>query len=111
VPELSFNLASSSPISPPCLIAAFSASSLSDFAEPEFDLHSDFVNQPSPPRSRPESMWPSELSPVVETEGDRKARDLTELPLADLTEAFATSAKKVCAFQRRDVFCLLTVRR
>jgi hypothetical protein len=56
-------------------------------------------------------MWPSELSHVVETEGDRKARDLTELPLADLTEAFATGAKKVCAFQRCDAPSLLTVRR
>ncbi|KAG8720544.1 hypothetical protein FRC08_018897 [Ceratobasidium sp. 394] len=94
VSELSFQLASSSPTPTPCLITGFSASILSDFAEPEFDLYSDFVDQPSPPRSRPDSMWSSELSPVVETAGDRKARDLTELPLADLSEAFATGTKK-----------------
>ncbi|QRV76073.1 hypothetical protein RhiJN_04088 [Ceratobasidium sp. AG-Ba] len=94
VSELAFHLASSSATPKPCLIAGFSASGLSDFAEPEFDLYSDFVDQPSPPRSRPDSMWASELSPTVETAGDRKARDLTELPLADLSEAFATGTKK-----------------
>ncbi|QRV90890.1 hypothetical protein RhiJN_18908 [Ceratobasidium sp. AG-Ba] len=95
VSELAFHLASSSATPKPCLIAGFSASGLSDFAEPEFDLYSDFVDQPSPPRSRPDSMWASEPSPTVETAGDRKARDLTELPLADLSEAFATGTKKM----------------
>ncbi|KAG8681192.1 hypothetical protein FRC09_017689 [Ceratobasidium sp. 395] len=95
VSELSFQLTRSSPTPTPCLITGLSASILSDFAEPEFDLYSDFVDQPSPPRSRPDSMWVSEHAPVLETEGDRKARDLTELPLADLSEAFATGAKKV----------------
>ncbi|KAG8744712.1 hypothetical protein FRC10_009626 [Ceratobasidium sp. 414] len=98
VSELSFQLAHSPPTPTPCLITGFSASILSDFAEPEFDLYSDFVDQPSPPRSRPDSMWSSALSPVAETAGDRKARDLTELPLADLSEAFATGAKKVRIF-------------
>ncbi|KAG9126518.1 hypothetical protein FRC07_003140 [Ceratobasidium sp. 392] len=100
--ELSVQLAGSSPTPTPCLITGFSASILSDFAEPEFDLYSDFVDQPSPPRSRPDSMWVSEPSPTVETVGDRKARDLTELPLADLSEAFATGAKKVRIFRSED---------
>lgn len=52
------------------------------------------------PTAAPNSLWtPAIPSYVVETDGDRKARDLTELPLADLSEAFTTgisdSAKKV----------------
>ncbi|KAH7345224.1 hypothetical protein B0J17DRAFT_702682 [Rhizoctonia solani] len=92
--ELSFNLASSLEQPTPCLITGFSASSLSDFAEPEFDLQSDFVQQPSPTRSAPavgaSALWTSFPPSTPEIDSDQKARDLTELPLADLSEAFAT---------------------
>ncbi|KAG8763736.1 hypothetical protein FRC11_013191 [Ceratobasidium sp. 423] len=93
--ELSFNLASSHEQPTPCLITGFSASSLSDFAEPDFDIQSDFVQQPSPTRPAPVvgagALWAS-LSPrTTEIDADQKARDLTELPLADLSEAFAPS--------------------
>ncbi|CAE6506769.1 unnamed protein product [Rhizoctonia solani] len=92
--ELSSNLASSLEQPTPCLITGFSASSLSDFAEPEFDLQSDFVQQPSPTRPAPavgaSALWTSLPSQTPEIDSDQKARDLTELPLADLSEAFVT---------------------
>ncbi|CAE6421719.1 hypothetical protein ACGC1H_001838 [Rhizoctonia solani] len=92
--ELSFNLTSSLEQPTPCLITGFSASSLSDFAEPDFDLQSDFVQQPSPTRVAPvvgaSALWTSLSSQTPEIDPDQKARDLTELPLADLSEAFAT---------------------
>ncbi|KAB5594350.1 hypothetical protein CTheo_2280 [Ceratobasidium theobromae] len=102
VSELSFGSSDSPQPVAPCLITGFSASSLSDFAEPDFDLHSDFIQQSSPtrpmPTAAPNSLWTPAIPYVVETDGDRKARDLTELPLADLSEAFTTgisdSAKK-----------------
>ncbi|CAE7208138.1 unnamed protein product [Rhizoctonia solani] len=94
--ELSFNLASSLEQPAPCLITGFSASSLSDFAEPDFDLQSDFVQQPSPTRAAPgvgtTALWTSLPTPTTVIDSDQKARDLTELPLADLSEAFATGA-------------------
>ncbi|KDN42967.1 hypothetical protein RSAG8_06493, partial [Rhizoctonia solani AG-8 WAC10335] len=91
--ELSFNLASSLEQPTPCLITGFSASSLSDFAEPDFDLGSDFVQQPSPTRAAPvveaDALWAPFSSQTPEIDPDQKARELTELPLADLSEAFA----------------------
>ncbi|CAE6401427.1 hypothetical protein RSOLAG22IIIB_02539 [Rhizoctonia solani] len=91
--ELSFNLTGSVEQPTPCLITGFSASSLCDFAEPDFDLQSDFVQQPSPTRAAPvvatSSLWTSLSSQTPEIDSDQKARDLTELPLADLSEAFA----------------------
>ncbi|KAF8605063.1 hypothetical protein BDV93DRAFT_521944 [Ceratobasidium sp. AG-I] len=98
VSELSFQRTSASQPTTLSLITGFSASNLGDFCEPEFELPSDFVDQPSPPRSRfaigSDSLW-SEAppSPELETEGDRRSRDLTELPLADLSEAFNAGAK------------------
>ncbi|KAJ1311673.1 hypothetical protein OPQ81_010147 [Rhizoctonia solani] len=89
--ELSFNLASSLEQPTPCLITGFSASSLSDFAEPEFDLQSDFVQQPSPTRPTPVvGATALRSSQTPEIDSDQKARDLTELPLADISEAFTT---------------------
>ncbi|CCO26695.1 hypothetical protein BN14_00726 [Rhizoctonia solani AG-1 IB] len=92
--ELSIDLTSSLEQPTPCLITGFSASSLSDFAEPDFDIQSDFVQQPSPTRPapviRPGTLWASLTSQTTEFDADQKARDLTELPLADLSEAFVT---------------------
>ncbi|KAF8761751.1 hypothetical protein RHS01_01040 [Rhizoctonia solani] len=101
--ELSIDLMGSLEQPAPCLITGFSASSLSDFAEPDFDLQSDFVEQPSPTRPAPvvgaSALWASFTSQTTEADADQKARDLTELPLADLSEAFVTglsnSTKKV----------------
>lgn len=102
VSELSFQRTSASQPTALSLITGFSASSLGDFCEPEFELPSDFVDQPSPPRSRfaigSDSLWSGALSsPELETEGDRRSRDLTELPLADLSEAFNAGVKMVRA--------------
>ncbi|CAE6429180.1 unnamed protein product [Rhizoctonia solani] len=92
--ELSIDLINPLEQPTPCLITGFSASSLSDFAEPDFDLQSDFVQQPSPTRPAPviraSALWASLTSQATEIDTNQKARDLTELPLADLSEAFVT---------------------
>jgi hypothetical protein len=40
-----------------------------------------------------------------ETDGDRKARDLTELPLADLSEAFTTGASSGAKKVSKSLVC------